>query len=115
LHHLDAATNPRYASIRSEWDQPMDRIRFVEGDVELLPGLALIETSGHVPGHQSILIRLPVTVPTLLTIDAVPFADGFVRDEATVESGPDADLSRASTIKLLDLVDREGVQLVIFG
>src|SRR5690606_10472899 len=25
-HHLDAPTNPRYATIRSQWDQPMERI-----------------------------------------------------------------------------------------
>jgi glyoxylase-like metal-dependent hydrolase (beta-lactamase superfamily II) len=30
----------------------------VEGDSELLPGLELIETSGHVLGHQSVLARL---------------------------------------------------------
>jgi N-acyl homoserine lactone hydrolase len=27
--------------------------------MELLPGLELIETSVHVPGHQSVLVRLP--------------------------------------------------------
>lgn len=115
LHHRDAATNPRYASIRSEWDQPLERIRLVDGDTEILPGLTLIETSGHAPGHQSVLVRLPSTGAILLAIDAVPFADGFVRDAATDESGPDAETSRASVIKLLDLVDREHVQLVIFG
>lgn len=42
--------------------EPMPgRIRLVDGDTELLPGLELIETSGHVPGHQSVLVRLPKT------------------------------------------------------
>ena len=58
-HHLDAASNPRYAATRPQWDQPIERIRLVDGDTELLPGLELIETSGHVPGHQSVLVRLP--------------------------------------------------------
>src|ERR1043166_4085614 len=75
VHHLDAASNPRYAAIRPQWDQPMERLRLVDGDTELLPGLELIETSGHVPGHQSVLVRLPKTGAILLTIDAVAFRD----------------------------------------
>lgn len=114
-HHLDAASNPRYASIRSEWDQPIERIRLVDGDTELLPGLALIETGGHVPGHQSVLLRLPQTGSVLLTVDAVPFAAGFTRDLQDDGSNPDAAAIHASTIKLLDLVEREQIGLVIFG
>lgn len=114
-HHLDAASNPRFASNRSEWDQPMERIRFVDGDTELLPGLDLIETSGHVVGHQSVLVRLPKTGAILLTVDAVPFGEGFTRDEQGDGSNPDAEAIRTSTIKLLDLVERERIGLVIFG
>lgn len=113
-HHLDAASNPRFADIRPQWDQPMERIRLVDGDTELLPGLELIETSGHVPGHQSVLVRLPQTGGILLTVDAVPFGEGFTRDEQGL-SDPDAAAIRASTIKLLDLVEREHIGLVIFG
>jgi N-acyl homoserine lactone hydrolase len=115
VHHLDAATNPRFASIRAEWDQPMERIRLVDGDTELLSGLELIETSGHVPGHQSVLLRLPKTGAVLLTIDAVAFKDNFVRDLEDDGSDPDAEAIRASTNKLLDLVEREKIGLVIFG
>ena len=39
VHHGDAASNPRYAAIRPQWDQPMGRIRLVDGDTELRPGL----------------------------------------------------------------------------
>jgi N-acyl homoserine lactone hydrolase len=115
VHHLDALNNPRYADIRSQWDQPMERIRLVDGDTELLPGLELIETSGHVPGHQSVLLRLPKTGAILLTIDAVPFGAGFTRDPQDDGSNPDGEATRASTIKLLDLVEREHIGLVIFG
>ena len=114
-HHLDAASNPRYASIRPEWDQPLERILLVDGDTELLPGLELIETSGHVPGHQSVLVRLPQTGAVLLTIDAVPFGEGFTRDQPDDGGNPDATATHASTIKLLDLVERERIDLVIFG
>jgi len=114
-HHEHAPGNARFAGTRPQWDQPMERIRLVDGDTELLPGLELIETSGHVPGHQSVLVRLPKTGAVLLTIDAVPFREGFVRDLADDGSNPDAEAIRASTNKLLDLVEREKVGLVIFG
>ena len=115
VHHLDAATNPRFAPLRPQWDQPMARIRLVDGDTELLPGLELIETSGHVPGHQSVLVRLPKTGTILLTVDAVPFGAGFTRDEQDDGSNPNGEAGRASTMKLLDLVEREQIGLVIFG
>ena len=116
VHHLDAvANNPRFAALRSQWDQPMERIRLVDGDTELLPGLTLIETSGHVPGHQSVLVRLPKTGAVLLTVDAVAFGEGFTRDLPDDGSNPDAEAIRASTIKLLDRVEREHIGLVIFG
>ena len=119
VHHVDAATNLRFAPLRPEWDQPMARIRLVDGDMELLPGLALIETSGHVPGHQSVLVRLPQTGAVLLTIDAVPFGAGFTRDAHDDGSGSpqgaNGEAGRASTIKLLELVEREQIGLVIFG
>ena len=115
LHHVDAATNPRFAGIRSQWDQPMARIRLVDGDTELLPGLELIETSGHVPGHQSVLVRLPETGAILLTVDAVPFSASFTRDVQDDGSNPDAQAIHVSTVKLLDRVEQEHIGLVIFG
>ncbi|GAA4006834.1 N-acyl homoserine lactonase family protein [Deinococcus rubellus] len=114
-HHEDAASNPRFAALRSQWDQPMERIRLVDGDTTLLPGLKLIETSGHVPGHQSVLLRLPKTGTVLLTIDAVAFGKDFTHDVQDDGGNPDATAIRASTIKLLDLAELEQVGLVIFG
>src|SRR5579862_7619392 len=46
--------HPRFALARSHWDHPALRYRMVDGDTELLPGLTLIETSGHALGHQSV-------------------------------------------------------------
>ena len=105
----------RFAHTRAEWDQPVERYRLVEGDVELLPGLELIETSGHVRGHQSVLVRLPETGPVLLTIDAVPNQKAFTPDRQVGPMDEDEETLRASTHKLLDLVRREQVSLVIFG
>lgn len=114
-HHVHAPDNPRFALTRTEWDQPMERIRLVDGDTEVLPGLDLIESSGHVEGHQSVLVRLPQTGAVLLTVDAVPFADGFVRDPRQDNTNPDAEAASESVNKLIDLVEQGKVALVIFG
>jgi N-acyl homoserine lactone hydrolase len=77
--------------------------------------LELIETSGHVPGHQSVLVRLPETGPVLLTIDAVARQNSFTPER---EAGPmdmDVEMLRTSTRKLLALARREQVPLTIFG
>ncbi|MFN8440128.1 MAG: hypothetical protein U0175_05130 [Caldilineaceae bacterium] len=95
-------------------DQPMEHSARGRG-AELLPGLKLIETSGHVPGHQSVLVQLPQTGAILLTVDAVPFGAGFTRDDPDDGSNPNGEAGRASTLKLLDLVEREQIGLVIFG
>jgi N-acyl homoserine lactone hydrolase len=115
--HLDLARSghPRYAGARAHWDHPALRYRLVEGDVELLPGLTVLETSGHVPGHQSVLVRLPQTGPVLLAIDAVPIARLFTPDRLASPIDDNEELLRASTRKLLDLVEREHVSLVVFG
>lgn len=97
------------------WDQPNHRYRFREGDWELLPGLRVIETSGHVRGHQSVLVSLPKTGKVLLTIDAVSEAWCFTRERVASPTDEDAQGVCASTIKLLDLVAHEKVALVVFG
>src|ERR1700687_5695495 len=58
--HYDLARggHPRFASARAHWDHPGLRYRLIDGDSEVVPGLTLLKTSGHAPGHQSVLVRL---------------------------------------------------------
>jgi N-acyl homoserine lactone hydrolase len=118
--HYEAAraeVHPRFGMTRAHWDDPRLRYRLVDGDSELLPGIELIESSGHVPGHQAVLVRLPQTGPVLLAIDAMPRdITGFTPETRPI--GPfDMDEAgvRASTRKLLDLAQREGATLIIYG
>lgn len=114
--HYELARNghPRFAGARAHWDHPALRYRLIDGDTEFLPGLTLIETSGHAPGHQSVLVRLRQTGLVLLTIDAVAIQRQFT-PERKAWPVEDEEQLRASTRKLLDLVEREQVALVIFG
>jgi N-acyl homoserine lactone hydrolase len=104
-YELARSGHPRFAPARAHWDHPALRYRQVEGDTELLPGLTLLETSGHAPGHQSVL----------LTIDAVMMQRLFIPDRAAWPVDDNEEQLLASTRKLLDLVEREQVALVVFG
>ncbi|HEX8037326.1 MAG TPA: N-acyl homoserine lactonase family protein, partial [Ktedonobacterales bacterium] len=97
------------------WDHPTLHYRLVDGDTELLPGVTLIETSGHAPGPQSVLVRLPQTGPVLLAADAVVMQRLFTPDRHAWPIDDDEAQLRASTQKLRDLVDREHAALVVFG
>ena len=114
--HYDLARSgdPRFAGARRHWDHPDLRYRLIDGDTELLPGVSLIETSGHAAGHQSVLVRLPQTGNVLLAIDAVMLQRLFAPDRKAWPLEDEARL-RASTRKLIDLVTREHIALVIFG
>jgi N-acyl homoserine lactone hydrolase len=76
-----------------------------------------LETSGHVPGHQSLLVRLPETGPVLLTIDAIPAASMLDPETRVVFPGNDEDeaSTRASTRKLVEIARRQRVALIIHG
>jgi N-acyl homoserine lactone hydrolase len=112
---LASSGHPRYAATRAHWDHPALHYRLIEGDTELLPGLSLIETSGHAPGHQSVLVHLPQTGKVLLVIDAVRLQRQFTPERRAWPDDDNEEHLRASTHKLLDLVEREQVALVIFG
>jgi len=116
--HFEDATagNARYAVVREHWGASGLDYRLVEGDTVLLPGIELIETSGHVLGHQSVLVRLPETGPVLLAIDAIPAAATADPDTRPVFPNDDDEAAtRRSTRKLQELARNEGVELVVFG
>ncbi|MBA2737161.1 MAG: N-acyl homoserine lactonase family protein [Pyrinomonadaceae bacterium] len=107
---------PRFAALREHWNYDALRYRLVEGDLELVRGVELIETSGHVPGHQAVLVRLPETGAVLLTIDAIPHSS-MIDSETRPIHPMDMDEigTRASTRKLMELAHRENAALIIYG
>ena len=112
---LSRQGHPRSAAARAHWDHPALRYRMIDGDLELLPGVRLIETSGHVLGHQSVLLRLPETGTVLLAIDAVVMERLFTLERKAWPTDENEEQLLAGTKKLLDIVEEEKVQLVIFG
>src|SRR5215472_9699203 len=52
---------------RKNFDLPGYRWRLLDGDTELVPGVTVLRSDGHTPGHQSLLVELPETGPVILT------------------------------------------------
>lgn len=65
---------PLYFDGHSPIAWPKASYRLIEADTELLPGLHLLLTPGHSPGHLSLLLELPNT-RVLLTADAISRAE----------------------------------------
>jgi N-acyl homoserine lactone hydrolase len=55
---------------RKNFDLPGYRWRLLDGDTEVVPGVTVLRTDGHTPGHQSLLVELPESGPVILTGDA---------------------------------------------
>jgi N-acyl homoserine lactone hydrolase len=116
--HYQAAKGglERVQPLRAHWDAPGLRYTEVDGDTELLPGIELIESSGHVPGHQAVLVRLPETGPVVLAIDAIPNAALLDPDTRLItEYDMDEAGVRASTRKLVELAKREDATMIVYG
>ena len=106
---------PRIDAARAHWDLPELRYRLVDGDAEPVPGVRLVVSSGHVPGHQSVLVDLPTTGAMLLAGDAIPLAACTVPETRPVlPFDLDAAMVRRSTRRLLVLAAEENAT-VVFG
>lgn len=103
-----------YEWMRRHWEFPGQRWREVDGDTVLHPGVELIESSGHAPGHQSVFVCLPDFGSVLLAGDAIAHSDLLDPDTRTVDwhDHNEAEV-RASTRKLVNLAERERVALIV--
>ncbi|MFJ1971443.1 N-acyl homoserine lactonase family protein [Streptomyces sp. NPDC087903] len=114
-HHelARSGTVPRLAAGRPLWDVPGLRYRTVDGDTELLPGIELVASGGHVPGHQSVLVRLERTGAVLLAVDAIPMSAALDPDDRPVfPFDLDEKELRESTRKLVELAGAENALIV---
>lgn len=114
-HYLAAHNHPRFCFFDIPWSAPDLRYRLVNGDSKLLPGIELIESSGHVPGHQSILVRLHETGPVLLAADAITGRSQLEPQARAIRQDMNTNEKRASVGKLITIAEREGVHLIVFG
>ncbi|KFN02960.1 N-acyl homoserine lactonase family protein [Bacillus clarus] len=86
--------------------------KMIEGDYEVAPGVKLLYTPGHSPGHQSLFITTEKSGSILLTIDASYTKENF-EDEVPF-AGFDSELALSSVKRLKGIVAREK-PIVFFG
>jgi N-acyl homoserine lactone hydrolase len=92
------------------WNLPHLAYELIDGDLELAPGVALLETSGHMPGHMSVLVRLPKTRSMLLAIDAIYTRENLEREIWSGSNKP-ADAKRSAE-RLAEIAERENALLI---
>ena len=89
-------------------------VRLVDGDLDLFGdgSVLVVSTPGHVPGHQSLIVRLDHTGDVLIAGDAG--SDSGQLEDMVIPGGTwRPDLLRRSIARLRDL--REESALVIYG
>jgi N-acyl homoserine lactone hydrolase len=79
-------------------------LRPVEGEVELVPGVTMLPTPGHTPGHASFVVEL-ASGRVVLACDAICVTEGLERDVVIGAAHPDDDPAarRASHDRLVAL------------
>ncbi len=93
---------------------PVRSVRLVEGDTDLFGDgrIMMISTPGHVPGHQSLLVRLDRTGDVLITADACN--DKGQLDNTVIPAGTwKPELSRRSLGRLRELGEKSA--MTIYG
>lgn len=70
----DAFVSGQY--MKNHFDFPLN-YELIEGDRMLLPGISVIRTVGHSPGHQSVLVKLRSGKFSLFTGDAVSIQENM--------------------------------------
>ncbi len=111
--HADerAFEQPRYWNGRSPISWPANKTQRISQDTQLCPGVTLLSTPGHAPGHLSLLLHLPQTGYVLLIGDAIArpseLTEGF-------GGAWDHDLARASADKLMNIAQSHNA-FVIYG
>jgi len=63
--------------MRNHFDFPTINYQLIEGDRIIVPGISVIKTPGHTPGHQSILIKLDKSNSYILSGDAMCLKDNL--------------------------------------
>ena len=92
--------------LRGEYD-----LRPLDGDTKLAPGVTLLSTPGHTPGHQSLLVET-AGGPYLLTSDAVYTSTNWEEEKPGAMADPATGVKSVARLKE---VARETGARVIFS
>ena len=94
-----------------DWNVEGLKYRLLDGDAHLFDGVEAVVTSGHAPGHQSVIVRLPDSGTMILAGDAAHTHVMF--EEERVAGTPDAARARASIRRLKAIRDEEAAEVFV--
>lgn len=97
---------------RETYDIPGLKWNIIDGDIEIAPGVTLLKTPGHTPGHMSVAVDLPESGKIIAGIDAIYVQDNLDKDTWGAYSDPDA--ARQSARRLQEMAERDGA-LLLYG
>ncbi|HTW97664.1 MAG TPA: N-acyl homoserine lactonase family protein [Acidimicrobiales bacterium] len=108
-HREHAEGNPSFPA--RYWDLPGLDYRLLDGDGELAPGVEVVVTPGHAPGHQSVVVSLEGT-KVVLCGDAIFSKENLDRQSWATQGDPAT--ARESGERLVGIAAACGGSL-IFG
>jgi N-acyl homoserine lactone hydrolase len=94
-----------------DWDLDELGYELLDGDRELFPGVRVVTTPGHAPGHQSVVVRLPRTGTVIVAADAA-FTHVMFEEERTAGAA-DPEAALASIRKLKEIRDAERATVLV--
>ncbi|MFT4307060.1 MAG: MBL fold metallo-hydrolase [Microbacterium sp.] len=104
--HVRGVADPRaHFLFRDDLDREGLTLVLLDGDAAIAPGVTAIDTSGHTPGHQSIVIELPDRTVVFAgdAADLRANVDGCVACGSTVGAeGPERARAAAGRLAALD-------------
>lgn len=108
----EAKEDPGGAYEQELWDDPSLTYELVDGEPELFPGVTIVRSPGHAPGHQSVLIDLKNDGKFILCGDAIILREMLEHD--SWGAGANLEELRQTGLRLEKRAFSENAEL-IFG
>jgi N-acyl homoserine lactone hydrolase len=105
-----AAPRPLYWGERRPLAWPDQPQQLIDADTPIAPGVTLLRTPGHTPGHLSLLVEAPDGRAVVLAADAISRPQELSEDRFA--GAWDPALARASARRLVALAAGRGARLI---
>jgi N-acyl homoserine lactone hydrolase len=106
-HYEHALGNPDFPN--EYWNVPGLRYELLDGGGEVLPGVEIVVTPGHAPGHQSVVLHLRRDGDLVICGDAIYLQDNL--DLENWQAMADPEEARKSARRLTEL-EAQGARLL---
>ncbi|MCB1486469.1 MAG: N-acyl homoserine lactonase family protein [Bauldia sp.] len=96
----------------SDYDFPDIDWHLIDGDFDVMSGLQILDTRGHSPGHQSLVVELPQTGTVVLAADVGDLMENFEQEILPGESVDD-EAALAAIRRLNRIVAEQDAMLLL--